>query len=77
MRYTGNKSAETAKQVLTLLEQGQLSQRWLAKQTGINLATLNRRIQGKSDFTLIELEHVAKAFDISLSDLIFSKEAVS
>lgn len=77
MRYTGNKSAETAKKVLTLLEQGQLSQRWLAKQTGINLATLNRRIQGKSDFTLIELEHVANAFDISLSDLIFSKEAVS
>lgn len=77
MRYTGNKSAETAKQVLTLLQEGQLSQRWLAKQTGINVATLNRRIQGKSDFTLIELEHVANAFDISLSDLIFSKEEVS
>jgi transcriptional regulator with XRE-family HTH domain len=77
MRYTGNKSEQTAKQVLRLLEAGQLSQRWLSRETGINLATLNRRIQGKSDFTLIELEHVAKAFDISLSDLIFSNEAAA
>ena len=74
MRYLGNKSAQTAQQVLNRLNEAERSQRWLAEQTGINIATLNRRILGKSDFTLVELEHIANALDMALSDLIFSNE---
>ena len=73
MRYLGNKSAQTAQQVLNRLNEAERSQRWLAEQTGINIATLNRRILGKSDFTLVELELIARALDVALSDLIFSK----
>lgn len=46
-----------------LVEKG-LKQSDLAKQLGISLPALNRKLNGISDFRLSELEEIAKILDI-------------
>jgi transcriptional regulator with XRE-family HTH domain len=70
MERNGNKSGQVAERVLGELTGQGLSQRWLAEQTSIPLATLNRRIQGRTSFTVDELYQVAGALDVTVSDLI-------
>lgn len=62
-----------AMHILERLVSSGRSRHWLAQQTGISFATLNRRLMGHSDFTLLELELIAKSLGISLSCLIFTQ----
>jgi transcriptional regulator with XRE-family HTH domain len=70
MEQNGNKSGQVAQRILTHLNDQGLSQRWLAEQTSIPLATLNRRVQGRTSFTIEELYSVASALDTSVAELV-------
>jgi transcriptional regulator with XRE-family HTH domain len=75
MERTGNKSSQVASRVLGELNARGYSQRWLAEQTTIPLATLNRRIQGRTSFTLEELYQIASALEVSVVELILPRVA--
>ena len=42
----------------------------MSKAAGIPYATLTRKLEGHSDFTIRELGKIAKALDLTLADII-------
>lgn len=49
-----------------------LTQVALAKRMGVDQPALNRRLTGKYQFQIDELPRLAKALEVSLSELLFS-----
>lgn len=43
---------------------------WLAEQLGMSTATLQRRLAGRSSFSLAEISTIAESLDIPVSDLL-------
>lgn len=59
-----------AGEVLAHLARSRQSILWLSDSTGVSLATLYRRLQLKTPFTLDELVAISHALEIPVSDLI-------
>jgi transcriptional regulator with XRE-family HTH domain len=57
-------------EVRALLGRNRESIKELADSTSIPLSTLNRRLLGKSAFTIDELDRIAKHFGVEVADLI-------
>lgn len=53
--------------ILQSLDKKRMTQTELAAQTGIALATLNRRLRGKSAFTTDELQQISRVLDLSFA----------
>ena len=77
MEQTGNKSGQVAQRILSHLNTQGHSQRWLANQTSIPLATLNRRMLGRTSFTLEELFEVAHALNVTVGELLAYQEELA
>lgn len=75
MERIGNKSEQVAKRVLAHLEGMGHSQRWLSEQTSIPLTTLNRRVQGRSPFTVDELFTVATVLEVPITQFVLGEAA--
>lgn len=71
------KSGQVAQRILSHLEDQGHSQRWLSSQTSIPLATLNRRMLGRTSFTLEELFDVANALNVTVNDLLSYQEELA
>ncbi|QGH36446.1 helix-turn-helix domain-containing protein [Gracilibacillus salitolerans] len=57
------------------LKESNKSMRQLAKETGINVSTISRIINGKRNATLDHLKAISQSLHIPLSDLISSEES--
>lgn len=57
------------------LTEAGISQRDAAERTGIPLATLSRRLTGRTPFILTELEAIASLVGTTLTDLVARGEA--
>ena len=77
MEQNGNRSGQVAQRILSHLNNQGHSQRWLASQTSIPLATLNRRMLGRTSFTLEELFEVAIALNVTVRDLLSYEEELA
>jgi len=64
-----------AARILELLEARDLTQRDLAAGAGIPIATLSRRLTGKSPVTITELAHIASYFGVDPRSLIQAEAA--
>ena len=68
-------SRDTARRVSKSLKDAGLTQREVAKRTGIKLATLNSRLTGARPFNVVELEAIARLLDIPASTFLTPTEA--
>ncbi len=50
-----------------------MSLRMLAKKTGISKSTINNIENGKTDVTIIQLEKIAKALNVKITELFESE----
>ena len=64
---TRNDAAHLVQNAITKAER---SKKWTSEKAGFAYATFNRKLVGGSDFTLAELARVARALDISVTDLL-------
>lgn len=55
----------------------QLSQTDVAKMLGINLSTYNQKENGKSEFTLTEIQDLLYYLDCDFDDIFYRKEVVN
>ena len=67
-------SARLTATVASALRSAGLSQRAVSEQAGIPLVTLNRRLTGRSAFTVLELAAIAQILDLSLVELAVRAE---
>jgi len=70
MATTTPASRTVADEVLAHLGRMRQSRTWLSAATGIPIATLSRRLNAQSAFTIDELVSIAQAFEVPLSDII-------
>lgn len=69
---THNAVSIAIKVQLARIDQGQA---WLAEQTGISRSTLWRKMTGDSPFDLNECAAIAKAFGMTLAELVAMADA--
>ena len=55
----------------------QLSQTDVAKMLGINLSTYNQKENGKSEFTLTEIQDLLYYLDCDFDDIFYRKEVAN
>lgn len=55
----------------------QLSQTDVARMLGINLSTYNQKENGKSEFTLTEIQDLLYYLDCDFDDIFYRKEVVN
>lgn len=67
-------SADLAEVIVEAMKADGQSQRSMSTATGIPLVTLNRRLTGRSAFTVIEVAAIAQVLDISVVDLFLRAE---
>lgn len=58
-----------AEQIRATLGRRQLSRSWLAREVGMPVTTMNRRLRGDQAFTVDELTAVAKALEVPVTSL--------
>lgn len=69
MRYQ-RRSEVAAGEVRALLGRNRQTIAGLSESTGIPIATLNRRLSGRTPFTVDELDLIAHHFGVSVADLL-------
>lgn len=62
-----------ARRVHETITRHNISRNEMSKQSGIPYATLTRKLQGHSDFTVKELGKIAKVLGLTIGDLIPSE----
>lgn len=62
-----------AGEVRAHLARRDLGKKWLAETLGVSVATVNRRLAGKSAFTLAEVSTLAEALGIPVSALLLDE----
>lgn len=67
-------SARLTTAVANALRSAGLTQRAVSEQTGIPLVTLNRRLTGRSAFTVLELAAIAEVTGLSVVELAVRAE---
>lgn len=65
-----NTTTETAYLVAKAIEAAERSQKWTADKAGMSPATLRRKVNGGADFTVGELERIAKALGVAPRTLL-------
>ncbi|WGH92126.1 helix-turn-helix transcriptional regulator [Auritidibacter ignavus] len=63
-------SSQVAQIVAQAIESAQFSETYMAEQTNIARSTLQRKLAGKSPFTVDDLNDIAKTLNISVIDLL-------
>ena len=63
-------SNEVAKRIAALTSELGLSQRGLAKKSGLSQSTLSRAMSGEREFHVDELLDIATALDVPLAELV-------
>jgi len=63
-----------AEQIRAILGRRQLSRSWLARELGMPVTTMNRRLRGDQAFTVDELTAVAKALQLPVTSLFPADE---
>ncbi|MGV3564209.1 MAG: helix-turn-helix domain-containing protein [Nocardioides sp.] len=67
-------SRRLAAVVSTAIQDAKRSQRSIAEETGIPIATLSRRLTGHSPFTIPEVAAIADAIGVSVIELVLRAE---
>lgn len=67
-------SADLAEVIAAAMKADGKSQRAVSEAAGIPLVTLNRRLTGRSAFTVPEVAAIAKVLDLSIVDLFLRAE---
>jgi DNA-binding Xre family transcriptional regulator len=70
MATTTPASRTVADEVLAHLARKRLPRTWLTEKTGIPIATMSRRLNAQSAFTIDELVSIAQAFEVPLGDIL-------
>lgn len=70
MATTTPASRSVADEVLAHLGRMRQSRTWLSAATGIPIATLSRRLNAQSAFTIDELVSIAQAFEVPLPSIL-------
>lgn len=70
MATTTPASRTVADEVLAILARKRLTRTWLTVETGIPIATMSRRLNAQSAFTIDELVSIAQALDVSLGEVL-------
>lgn len=58
-----------AEQIRAILGRRQLSRSWLARELGMPVTTMNRRLRGDQAFTVDELTDVARVLEVPITSL--------
>lgn len=75
MPTTTDTSRDIARRVSTSLKNAGLTQRDVAKKTGLKLATLNTRLTGSHPFNVVELDLIAELLGVPASQFLTDGEA--
>ncbi|MGN8049588.1 helix-turn-helix domain-containing protein [Curtobacterium sp. 22159] len=59
-----------ADEVLAILARKRLTRSWLTESTGIPIATMSRRLNAQSAFTIDELVSIAQALEVPLGEIL-------
>lgn len=70
-------SARLSSEIRACMARQSMSQDHLAKAIGISRTALCRKLVGHSEFTVGELDAVARQFDLSVSELLYRVEAAA
>jgi hypothetical protein len=70
MATTTPASRSVADEILAHLGRMRQTRTWLTEKTGIPIATLSRRLNAQSAFTIDELVSIAQAFEVPLSNIL-------
>lgn len=68
-------SRQIAQRVAASLKEAGLTQRQVAKRTGIKLSTLNTRLTGANPFNVVELDLIAQLLDVPASTFLTDQQA--
>lgn len=66
-----------AAELRTAIKGDRRTQRDVSERSGIPLVTLNRKLAGRSAFTVVELAAVCEVLDVSLVDIVLRAERAS
>ena len=61
---------QVAEKVAAEIARSQRSARFVARESGIPTATFDRKIHGRSDFSLTELITIARVLNVDLADFV-------
>lgn len=70
MATTTPASRTVADEVLAILARKRLTRTWLTETTGTPIATMSRRLNAQSAFTIDELVNIAQALEVPLGEIL-------